>query len=288
MKFTFSFSVVFGLALLDSANGQTVTAAKDTPANLAALLLKPAKTGIQILSALVGDGEEGQFGQYKKVAQIFPGLANKGIILSSGKVSNVQVGGNDEAYDGPGDEEMLNLVVGNYVTADAASLVISVLVPVPVTVTFSFVFGSNNYHADVSNFPDLFAFFLNGVNQAKIGGTAVSAALINCGPEGTGIGPNCDQLVNNVDPDDPKAEVFTSMNAYTKTQTMSVLIPAGQHTIKIAIADAYTFIDEPDEFDAFDDAYVLMSFQSAVVAAPVPVPAMMGMAPMAMMGMMAR
>jgi hypothetical protein len=282
MKFTFSFALVFGLAFLDSADGQTVTAQEDTPMNVATMLLKPSKTGMTILSAAASIGEEDQFGTYMKTSQIFPGLANRGAILSSGGVSNIEVGGSDDDANLAGDEDLEKLLIGTYKTSDAASLVVTVLVTNPVTVTFSYVFGSNDYHGGFSRYPDLFAFFLNGVNQAKVGGTAVSTSTVNCGETGDGVGPNCDQLVSN----DDGPEVFTSMDAYTKTQTMVVAFPAGTHTIKLSVADADTQFGPNDDVDAEDDAYVLMSFKSAVITPPAPAPVaqMMGMG---MMGMMA-
>jgi hypothetical protein len=286
MKFTFSFSLVFGLALLDSANGQIVQATTDVALNAATLLFKPVTTGIKIVSAILESGFEDQLGRYFKPASVFPGLTNVGIILASGPVDHVEPNNDSgHTYGTAPDEDLDKLLTGKYATTDSASLVMLIEVPAAVTVTWTFVFGSNDYNSGVAEFPDLFGFFVNGVNQAKIAGSAVSTSTVNCGTDGMSTGKNCDQLVLNDDQEYGQNEKFTSMNSYTKPQTMVVTLPAGTHSIKVAIADADTVFGANDDISAANDAFVLVGFKSAVVSAPVPVPVpqMMGMM---MMGMM--
>jgi hypothetical protein len=285
MKFTFSFSLVFGLALLDSANGQsTVQATTDVAMNVATLLFKPATTGIKIVNALLESGFPDQLGRYFKAASVFPGLANAGIILASGPVDHVSPDNDSgHTYGSAPDEDLDKLLTGKYATTDTASLLMSIDVPASVTVTWAFVFGSNDYNSGVTEFPDLFGFFVNGVNQAKIAGSAVSTSTVNCGTDGASVGKNCDQLVLNDDTTFSGNEKFTSMNSYTKVQTMTVTLPAGTHSIKVAIADADTVFGADDDISGQNDAFVLVGFKSAVVSAPVP--QMMGMMGMGM-GMM--
>jgi hypothetical protein len=282
MKFSFSFALVFGLTLLDSANGQpTVTGTQATAGVMAPLLLNPAVSGMTITSATAAVGVPEQFGTYAKPNAVFPGLANSGIVLSSGDVTTVSIGNDDFGIGLYGAEDigLESLLEGTYETTDAASLVIAVNVPTAVSVTFSFVFATNDY-PDAFDSPDLFGFFVDGVNQAKINGSPVSVTTVNCGNLGTGAGPNCGQFIKN----DDDIQFGTDIDGYTKTQTMTVLFTAGPHTIRIAIADADSSFP-PDDIFAFRDAFVFLSFKSAVVVTP---PAMMGMGMgmgMAMMGM---
>jgi hypothetical protein len=285
MKLSVSFSLVFGLTLLDSTNGQppTVTAVTDTIGAMAPLLLNPAATGMVIVSTTATAGRSEQFGKYTKPDAVFPGLNKMGIVMSSGDVTTVSAGNDDRGFDFNGDEDagLEALLEGDYETKDTAALVIAVNVPTAVYVTFSYVFASNEYSTNAAEFPDLFGFYVDGVNQAKINGAAVSTATVNCGDSGHGVGPNCGQFVKN----DDDQEFGTDIDGYTKTQTMTVLFPAGPHTIRIAIADADAEVNQQN--DGFNDAFVFLSFKSAVVVVPPPVAppkGMMGMG-MGMMGM---
>jgi hypothetical protein len=282
MKLSSSFSLTFVLALFGSANGQpTVKAVLDTALNLAMLLFKPATTGIEIISAST-EGSSEQFGKFSKTTNVFPGLANTGIVLSSGDVTTVSVGNDDNGIDldGIGDTDLESLLP-NALTTDAAILEIAIKVPTAVTVTFSFVFASNEYPDDVTaDVPDLFAFFLNGVNQAKINGSMVSVVTVHCGVDGLSTGPNCDQYVKN----DDGNQYGTDIDGYTKTQTMTVLFPAGSHVVKLSVADADTKFGQNDDIKATRDAFVFMSFKAATVIPPIVPPKGMMMG-MGMMGM---
>jgi hypothetical protein len=262
MKILFS---LVSISLLNAAHGQPVTAT-GAGATAVAQLLFPPQSGVLIQSATAG-GQPEQVGVYTKDKSVFKGLASTGAILSSGNVANVAIGSDDsKAFGGPGDAQLDLLLGGNYDTADAASLLIAIRVPVAVTITWRFVFGSNDYPLFFGT-PDLFGFFLNGVNVAMIGNDPISTYAVNCGPSGDGVGPNCKQYVKN----DGLDEAGTGLNGYTLTQTLTLNLPIGDHTIKIAIADAEEFADVP--VSDTNDSMVLLSFRRAVqVPAPVPVP----------------
>ena len=61
-----------------------------------------------------------------------------------------------------------------------------------------YILGSDEFN-EYLHFSDGFAFFLDGVNIAQIGGTDVSIGSVNCGSSGVNqAGPNCANFVNNV------------------------------------------------------------------------------------------
>src|SRR3990170_754369 len=99
-----------------------------------------------------------------------------GIILGSGNIVNV-VGPNaqdDITTDngGAGDADLTTL--SGFPTNDAAVLEFD-FVPVGSSVSFQYVFASDEYNEFVhSEFNDVFAFFINGVNCATVGSDPVS------------------------------------------------------------------------------------------------------------------
>jgi hypothetical protein len=173
-----------------------------------------------------------QFGIYTQTGGLFERLAPTGLVLSTGKVVDVKVGSTPTtAWGGAyNDPETAALIPGQNI-ADFASFDITITVAQDASISFSFVFASKAYNTGNS---DVFGFWVNGVNIAKIGDKPVTTANVNCGATGTDRnGPNCDQYINNA------AQSGTSLTGYTKTQIMVANLKQGQNTIKIAIADSY-------------------------------------------------
>ena len=105
-----------------------------------------------------------------------------GVILSSGRIADVD-GPNDSeatqtALGGPGDAD-LNLLVPQSSTMDASVLEFD-FVPTESRITFEYVFGSEEYNEFVgSPFNDVFGFFVNGVNFARLPDDATPVAINN-------------------------------------------------------------------------------------------------------------
>jgi hypothetical protein len=172
-----------------------------------------------------------QFGFYTQKGSMFKGLPATGIVLSSGKVVDVNTGGTpNTAYGGSLDDPILEELIPGQKISDYAVLNMLVSVPQDVSILIYFVFASEEYNAGNADF---FGFWVNGENLAKIGGSNVTPGNVNCGASGTGSGPNCDQYINN------NPQSGTSLNGYTKTQTMVANLKAGSNNIRIALADSY-------------------------------------------------
>lgn len=156
-------------------------------ARLAALLAGP---GVSIGNArFVGDAlAAGTFVN----AQADIGLPS-GVVLSTGRVSDLAGPNEFDAtstdFGLPGDADLDALIAPN-LTQDAAILEFDVT-PAANTIAVRYVFGSEEYNEFVgSQFNDVVAIFVNGVNCANVGGLPVSVNTINAGI-------NADHFVDN-------------------------------------------------------------------------------------------
>jgi CshA-type fibril repeat protein/VCBS repeat-containing protein len=184
---------------------------------------------------------------------------DSGIILSTGSAQNV-VGpnlddGKTEMNQAPGDAD-LNTLIAPFETFDATVLEFD-FVPQNSVITFQYVFSSDEYNEFVgSDFNDVFAFFLNGVNVALLPGTniAVSINNVNQGNPIFGASPSNSQYYVNNDLDDGGGAINTEMDGLTVVLTVVASVNAGQtNHIKMAIADAG---------DDFVDSNVFIKAQS--------------------------
>ncbi len=188
---------------------------------------------------------------------------DSGVILSSGRVSNV-IGPNKDDDTGtsnltPGDVQ-LTLLAGQP-TLDAAILEFD-FVPTTSNLTFEYVFASEEYNEYVgSQFNDVFAFFVNGVNCALVPGTSdpVSVNTIN-------LNKNSNVYRNN-DLDDGGGSIDTEMDGLTTVLSCKAKVNAGvTNHMRLAIADSV---------DRIYDANVFLragSFVSATPGTPGPEP----------------
>jgi hypothetical protein len=213
-------------------------------------------------------GDLRQLGNYTQ-DNLFRSLPSTGVLISSGRVVEVEA---DSGFNGhvsfnrPGDGDLdtvLKTVQGDYVSADAAVLLVEVEVRIPVTITVSYVFGSfdypNTFPGGMTWFPDIFGVFLNRVHVTQIGGKPVSVATVYCENEGSNPeGLNCDQYISNRD------HVGTALWGYTKTQAVTFhLPPGGHHQLKFAVADG-----GKGGKTTYSDAAAFLSFQEASFAPP--------------------
>lgn len=162
---------------------------------------------------------------------------DKGIILTSGTAAGA-IGPNSESVytgnSGSGANAQLSAVSG-FNTNDANTLSFS-FQSTGGDLFFNYIFASEEYNEFVnSEFNDVFAFFVDGVNVALLpNGDPVSINNVNCGNPFSGAGPNCSSFINNED-----GVHNLQYDGFTQAFTASVLgLTAGTHTMSFAIADA--------------------------------------------------
>lgn len=178
-----------------------------------------------------------------------------GVILSSGNVASV-VGPNvtdDITTDNglPGDADLDSLIPGD-TTYDATILEFDFECENIQTISFYYVFASDEYNEYVgTEFNDVFAFFVNGVDIAVVPltTTPVSVNNVNCGdPYNPPLGgTNCSYYINN-DLDDGGGAIDTEMDGMTVVLSATTAINPGVNHMKLAIADAGDHVLDSDIF----------------------------------------
>ena len=232
-----AFAIIRPMAA-DASPGQSVSSIADgiTPADMVNTLLGGGVTTSNI--TYTGDNN---------AAGTFAGMGavgfDSGVLLSTGAAADV-VGPNqsDETgtiFDTPGDTD-LDPIVTPLTTQDASVLEFD-FVPTSSELTFQYVFASEEYNEFVnSEFNDVFAFFVNGVNCALVPDTtqAVSVNTVNGGnPFGTGA-TNPTFYRNNSTNDPGPATIDTEMDGLTTVFTCSASVNANStNHMKLAIAD---------------------------------------------------
>jgi hypothetical protein len=174
-----------------------------------------------------------------------------GVVLGSGQVIDV-VGPNtldnlSTANGTPGDSD-LDLLSG-FTTYDAAVLELD-FVPNGAAVYFRYVFSSDEYNEYVNTeFNDVFAFYVNGVNCAVVDGDPITINTVNNGnPFGTLPNSNPSLYINN-DCNDGGCPHNTEMDGFTVVLTCgAVVTPDATNTLKLAIADATDDIYDANVF----------------------------------------
>jgi hypothetical protein len=185
---------------------------------------------------------------------------DEGVILSSGWATDTVGPNNDDGVSrtiGTGGDPDLSALAG-FPTNDKTVLEFD-LVPQANTLTFDYVFGSEEYNEWVhSNFNDVFAFFVNGVNCALVPGTTdpVTVNTVNGGNPFPNPPQNNPQFYRNNDPNNPGSTINTGADGLTTVFTCTATVNAGvSNHIKLAIADAS---------DTLFDSYVFLRANSFV------------------------
>jgi len=168
-----------------------------------------------------------------------------GLILSTGDIANA-IGPNDSGSKStnlgkPGDADLS--VLSGHSTHDAAKLEFD-FVPNAGKIFMQYVFASEEYNEFVnSTFNDVFGFFVNGVNYAKVSGSAISINTINNGnPYGSTPNSHPELFINN-DFQEGTAPLNTQMDGLTKVLTFEAPVNSNVvNHIKLSIADASDFI----------------------------------------------
>lgn len=174
---------------------------------------------------------------------------DNGIVLSSGDIASVP-GPNTSDFTStsnaaPGDAQLDTLTTSP--TYDACVLEFDFSCPSASQISFQYVFSSEEYNEFVATqYNDVFAFFLNGVNIATLpGGVAVAINNVNCGnPYDPAFGGNCGLYINNSCADLPggtfpcNPPFDTEMDGLTVVLTATGTLLPGVNHIRLAIADA--------------------------------------------------
>ena len=156
---------------------------------------------------------------------------DRGIILTTGSAAGA-VGPNDEedysVNNGLSGDSDLNILVDPYVTYDATVLEFD-FETVTYNLYFNFVFASEEYEEYVgSEFNDVFAFYVDGINIALVPGTS-DPITVNTINQGT----NSAYFVSNL-----SGTYDIQYDGFTKVLVASLLgLSPGTHHMKIAIAD---------------------------------------------------
>jgi hypothetical protein len=213
-----------------------------TPSNSALVLantLTSVGGGIVVNSATL-TGAEDSAGTHSGGTGVI-GIES-GIVLTSGAADFVVGPNNDTGYtvqNGASGDAQLDALIGGE-TFDATTLEID-FTPDGNQVQFSYVFGSEEYNEYVnSEFNDVFAFFVNGVNYALIPGTdtPVSINTVNngfaaAGDLGAGPCTNCAFYVDNA-----TGARNTQLDGFTTVLSFIAPVNPGiSNILRLSIAD---------------------------------------------------
>jgi hypothetical protein len=227
-------AVVLGTGAVVSAP----QAASAAPWTISAL--SDGTTANQLASTLVGPGiavNNVAFTGDATAAGLFDdpaasvGLA-RGVVISSGKISDVigpnKGSGTGEDLNQPGDSALDSLLPSGQQTQDAASLTVE-FTPTNPQLAINYVFASEEYEEFVgSQFNDVFAFFVNGVNCALTPGTAapITVNTVNQNTNTLFYVPNGDGTYD------------TEFDGFTVVLTCRAAVnPGVKNTLRLVIAD---------------------------------------------------
>lgn len=259
IKSLFSLTLIFTLVVcLSFTTSQSVVLAAD--ANLSVVDMSNL-TPEDLVTSLLGDGvtvSNVEFTGSNVAAGKFSGGSeiigfDSGVILSSGSVHNV-IGPNQEdgatgVNDLPGDSDLDALIPG-YTTNDATILEFD-FIPNNNVISFQYVFTSEEYNEYVNTeFNDVFGFFVNGENMAKLpnSDTTVSINNVNGGNPFGENASNSKYFINN-DLDDNGGSINTEMDGLLVVLSVEAQVKAGEvNHIKMAIADAGDLILDSNVF----------------------------------------
>ncbi|GAA3953181.1 choice-of-anchor L family PEP-CTERM protein [Allohahella marinimesophila] len=285
-------SAAFSATLLSAALALASSSAS-------ALVITETSSGQALLASILGSGvsadstsvnyigESGQAAFFSGGSSAGIGI-DSGILLTSGKAS-IATGPNSSSEAGKrwgsaGDADLDALVSGE--TRDANVLEFD-FTSTGGDLFFNYVFASDEYNEYVdTQFNDVFAFYVDGINIALIGDDPVSVNTVNCGNTGTASGMNCG-LFNNNDGLGSSAAFDIEYDGFTDVFTASITgLTAGTHSMKLAIAD---------RSDGYLDSGVFIqanSFSDAptppTTGTEVPVPGSLALIGVGLAGLLAR
>jgi len=239
------------------------------------LEITPMHLGSGLVDSIVGDGIEISNVQYTgatNASGYFSGMNDfgagnslgTGIILTTG---NVSIASNTSNTKGgaTGNNHLsgntnLDALVPNYSTYDATTLSFD-FVSQGDSAYFNYIFASEEYPEYVdSSFNDVFGFFIDGENVAKLSGTDTPVTINT-------VNDHSNEEFYNANPQATDPYPF-EYDGFTDVLTAEItgLTPGETYSIEIAIADAGDHV--------YDSAVMIQagSFSDAPVAAPSGVP----------------
>lgn len=242
-----------------------------TPDNIASQLvanLMAGAAGITIVGSPVYTGAAAASGTFTGGTGILP--FDAGILLTTGAAA-IAAGPNNQGGAGqgngfPGDAQLNGLVPG-YNTLDASILEFDFTATNSV-ISFQYVFGSEEYNLFVNTpFNDVFGFFLNGVNIAKLPSSqSVAINSVNCLSNASFFTSNNDETSGgpNGPPSCGNAGLNTQYDGLAGARPGFALFATGVTTsgvnhVKLAIADG---------FDTLADSGVFIKAASVVNEPP--------------------
>jgi hypothetical protein len=166
-----------------------------------------------------------------------------GILLTSGQAGGAVGPNNNDAFTAnnglAGDADLTALIPG-FSTHDATSLEFT-FTSAGGDLFFNYVFASEEYNEYTNTaFNDVFGFFVDGVNIALIPGTTTPVSINNVnGGNPFGTGATNPGSYNNNDLSDGGPFFDIQYDGFTDVfQAKALGLSPGNHTIKLAIADA--------------------------------------------------
>lgn len=237
-----------------------------------ALLVSPENNGVNLANTILGSGISISNVAYTGAAGasgVFSGGAasgldiDKGVVLSTGSAAGAVGTNNTSGYSqnlGAPGYAPLTALSGNQ-TYDATRLKFDFTFTGGLggDLNFNFIFGSEEYLEYVgSQYNDVFAFYVDGVNVALTPVTASPITINTINPS-----QNPSLYVNN-----STGTYATQMDGFTKAMQISLKdLSSGAHTMEFAIADAG---------DAILDSWIFIqaeSFSNIPTPTAVPEPA---------------
>jgi hypothetical protein len=232
-----------GLALISAPASAIVVTPTGNAETLVNTLLSPGITLVPGSATLTG----GNLGNSNSSAGTFTqgsttGIGiDQGIVLTTGQANLVTNTNTDDGstgnFGGLGDAQLTSLA--GVPTFDATVLSFSFTSSTG-NLFFQFAFGSEEYNEFANaGVNDTFGFFVDGVNIALLPGTntPISINTVN-GGNPFGVNAQNSQYFNNNDLSNGGPFFNFSYDGFTSVFTVSAQnLSAGQHTIKLAIAD---------------------------------------------------
>jgi hypothetical protein len=236
MKLLFATTILAIATITQSAQAATITTTNNASELVAKLL--GTSSGITVVGTptLIGDpSQSGVFTDGNTGTRL--GI-DSGIILSTGRAANAigsyNFNDNGTSFNTPGDTQLSALVTDGSPTVDAGSLTFNFTTNTGNLYFLNYVFASQEYPQYVgSQFNDIFAFFIDGVNVARIPGTntPVSINTINSGGNVPASNPNL-YIPNR---NNTRTLEFGGLTVPLTAQAIN--LSPGIHSFKLAIAD---------------------------------------------------
>jgi hypothetical protein len=221
-------AMVLALAFAGTAGAQLTVTQNSNATDLANALLAPGMTLVGTPTLTGAPEASGTFTGGGLTSPPGIGIA-EGVILSTGLVNPAEDPAG-ELFNLAGDTDLDALIAPSDDTLDAVSLQLTFATVSAGTLQFQFVFASEEY-GFTPPFNDVFGLFLDGVNLAVVPGTdpvaPISVYSVN-------------ETTNSTFYRDNNTDPYTFEVIYdglTTVMTATAELTAGEHTLKLAIAD---------------------------------------------------